>query len=1559
MASHNEALTAIERFEELMSQWRIERNQAGYVPDETLIKFAELFEEQINAFYRVDPDPLDDRHPLRSESSCELGQLLRLITSHDSFFIRLADYLCASDDPYNSTVKAAARLLCSIQFGVTLSFTVAEADTTISTLYKLALSDAEPTNCYALLLLGSILDNAELLYVTKQRNIELVSVVLGRLATYTAELEREIAENPTSSNDAGFGNRLGSFCLEPITVEMKLRLCMSYLTSLAEYQDMMPYMYDGGVLRYVYQFLAPAYSSRDIRLTFEALRLLANLLCHRCIHLDFVESRGLELLLLVPRPSVAATAVSVVLYYTAYFEDAMERVCTLKPKVLNGLMTYSLWLVECAHPSARCYALYFLSIALCYGATFRIFTEHQGLRYLYNALCVLPIRLTEDEIHVRKDSTSWHVVRASLLTIRRYLDISLLIWMDTLDPSLAGVFDEPPKVVAAAGNRLINYTTEQMNRLLSLVVSRMRPDAVFAPIMELWELGAIPVLYRIIARNAYAHANWPGRNECTRVAVDILNVMSLCSDLADEIVTTDVYSYPGETAFASLSNLFSSHTSEGEEDIAVEDDDDEIRVVIRRAPGAALHPRPSLHRGTAEPAHTRSPEPSTPRAQTARRTANRRSLLPQADIDRLADEPSSEERVNGLLMLFTLTRDDESWDVAVQKAILSFIGTLVYRPIDEREHPDQPVLAISVMPPHALPSSVDSAPPADPVFASPKTSLNRTSLFARGGVGSSRKRKLDDPPGEASPTPCKQVAISMGESCRPIRGAHRSQAPPSLLVRQMRLWAAVRRQHGLMLLIHHLEVTQPISEADSIRTLACRGLVGLARSEEVRSMLAKLPLFTKSQLQLLMKEPILQDRMVEHAEFCRYATLLMRLVLGSLSDGSLTDGDMSLDRVRRAVIVAKTRIQWDQEELLELIWRHLQSRGLHKTASTLQQEARLRLENAVPHQLPLFSNDDDSDLETSATATAVLNHQSTGAATSTTTTTTTSSESTTPSVRVNKIKPVANAALSTPKVYRDRLERTPAAGNLYLKQPQSSAVVPSNGSEPEMSLSKIVESFLLHQHAQCPYPVSVCPRFSLHHPHRCPEPRADTWAGPISDLARLVFARETVIKCHRMRCAPQRFVRRFIHSRFTPAYTVRDLEDDLYTAVSFSKCGDEGAFLGTSSGSVCWVNVEEAGLPVELFRAQTSPISRLEHSRDGRRLLVCADWGEPALIVTRLSPTSDVVNTTSASAPWTTNADDPMFTAEDARYAEFSRTGLQDKIVATYGKVAKVYDLVTGQRIADLFSSVKQSDYIMNKATFSVDDRLVLNDGVVWDTRCSGSVSSPRPVHKIDKFQDLVSGVFHPNGLEVVVGSAVWDMRTWRLLHTVQALDKLEVTFSDNSDVIYAGIFGMDYDDVLDELGQNSRLAMQNMFRTVDAVDYSLIASVDVKHRIEQLALDTSGLHLALVEKLGEKSANEPITQCRIYAIGRKRSDRELENEEQDDEEDDRHHDDEEDEVDLVGSSSSSSSTSTDSDSEGDDDDATDDRSGGSGTDSSWETEEEVEVPASAADDDTEERNDS
>lgn len=88
----------------------------------------------------------------------------------------------------------------------------------------------------------------------------------------------------------------------------------------------MPFMYNEGILDLIYMYLTPEVFTRDIRLTFDALRLLANLLCHRCVYLEFVERGGLQAVLKVPRPSVAACAVSIVLYYTAYFEDAMERV---------------------------------------------------------------------------------------------------------------------------------------------------------------------------------------------------------------------------------------------------------------------------------------------------------------------------------------------------------------------------------------------------------------------------------------------------------------------------------------------------------------------------------------------------------------------------------------------------------------------------------------------------------------------------------------------------------------------------------------------------------------------------------------------------------------------------------------------------------------------------------------------------------------------------------------------------------------------------------------------------------------------------------------------------------------------------------------------------------------------------------------------------------------------------------------------------------------------------------------------------------------------------------
>jgi HIV-1 Vpr-binding protein len=56
------------------------------------------------------------------------------------------------------------------------------------------------------------------------------------------------------------------------------------------------------------------------------VQYLAALLCHKRFAVDFITVGGIQRLLEVHRPSVAATGVSMCLYYLAYFDDAMERV---------------------------------------------------------------------------------------------------------------------------------------------------------------------------------------------------------------------------------------------------------------------------------------------------------------------------------------------------------------------------------------------------------------------------------------------------------------------------------------------------------------------------------------------------------------------------------------------------------------------------------------------------------------------------------------------------------------------------------------------------------------------------------------------------------------------------------------------------------------------------------------------------------------------------------------------------------------------------------------------------------------------------------------------------------------------------------------------------------------------------------------------------------------------------------------------------------------------------------------------------------------------------------
>lgn len=73
-------------------------------------------------------------------------------------------------------------------------------------------------------------------------------------------------------------------------------------------------------------------------------------------------------------------------------------------------------------------------------------------------------------------------------------------------------------------------------------------------------------------------------------------------------------------------------------------------------------------------------------------------------------------------------------------------------------------------------------------------------------------------------------------------------------------------------------------------------------------------------------------------------------------------------------------------------------------------------------------------------------------------------------------------------------------------------------------------------------------------------------------------------------------------------------------------------------------------------------------------------------------------------------------------------------------------------------------------------------------------------------------------------------------------------------------------------------------FKTIDASDYSSIATIDVKRNIYDLAVNVFDTQIAIVENQGlYHSVQESVV--RLYDVGRRRDD-EDEQEEEDDEED-------------------------------------------------------------------------
>lgn len=171
------------------------------------------------------------------------------------------------------------------------------------------------------------------------------------------------------------------------TLATSQMLILRYLTPMGEYQEFLVHVFEYNAMQLIFRYIENL-NPKNTCLAFESLKYLAALLCHKKFCLEFINNGGLERLLRVPRPSVAATGVSISLYYLAYCEDAMERICNMPKPLIAELVTYALWLLGCSHDSGRCHATMFFGLSFQFKVILDEFDAQDGLRKLYNVVSI-------------------------------------------------------------------------------------------------------------------------------------------------------------------------------------------------------------------------------------------------------------------------------------------------------------------------------------------------------------------------------------------------------------------------------------------------------------------------------------------------------------------------------------------------------------------------------------------------------------------------------------------------------------------------------------------------------------------------------------------------------------------------------------------------------------------------------------------------------------------------------------------------------------------------------------------------------------------------------------------------------------------------------------------------------------------------------------------------------------------------------------------------------------------------------------------------------------------
>ncbi|XP_024004362.1 DDB1- and CUL4-associated factor homolog 1 isoform X1 [Eutrema salsugineum] len=448
----------------------------------------------------------------------------------------------------------------------------------------------------------------------------------------------------------------------------------------------------------------------------------------------------------------------------------------------------------------------------------------------------------------------------------------------------------------------------------------------------------------------------------------------------------------------------------------------------------------------------------------------------------------------------------------------------------------------------------------------------------------------------------------------------------------------------------------------------------------------------------------------------------------------------------------------------------------------------------------------------------------------------------------------------------------PGSSRLGQMTPASQLRLPSDSqpSNPErLSLDSLVVQYLKHQHRQCRAPITTLPPVSLLHPHVCPEPKR-LLEAPLNITGRL-GTRE--LQSFYGGVHGNRRDRQFVFSRFKSWRSCRD-ETALFTCISLLG-GTNHLAVGSHAGEIKIYEANSGSL-LESVSAHQAPVTLVQPYVSGGTQLL-------------LSSSSSDVQLWDAS--YITGG--PRHSFDGCKAAKFSNSGLQFAALSceASSKDVLVYDVQTCSpvlKLTDTVTSSRSNPYSL--VHFSPCDNLILWNGVLWDIRKADNIN------RFDQFSDYGGGGYHPSGNEVIINSEVWDLRNFRLLRSVPSLDQTAITFNSRGDVIYA-MLRRNIEDVMSAVHtRRVKHPLFAAFRTLDAINYSDIATIPVDRCLLDFATEPTDSFLGLITM---EDQEEMFSSARMYEIGRRRPTDDDSDPDDDDETEDEDEDDEDEEDDL------------------------------------------------------------